>query len=53
METLTYDANNSLINDVVGVSDIVFNFTYNAQNQVDKITITKSKSVSVYQYSCK
>jgi hypothetical protein len=40
LEKLTYDANNRLINDVVGASDLIYAFTYNAQNQVDKITIT-------------
>ena len=40
IETLTYDANNRLVNDVVGESDIIYAFTYNAQNKVDKITIT-------------
>ncbi|MDZ7896846.1 MAG: hypothetical protein U5N85_02300 [Arcicella sp.] len=40
LERFTYDANNRLVNNVVGESDLVYSFTYNAQNQVDKITIT-------------
>lgn len=40
IETFTYDANNRLVNDVVGASDIIYAFTYNAQSKVDKITIT-------------
>jgi hypothetical protein len=39
-EKLTYDANNRLVNDVIGESDLAYAFTYNAQNKVDKITIT-------------
>ena len=39
-EKFTYDANNRLVNDIIGESDLTYAFIYNAQNQVDKITIT-------------
>jgi hypothetical protein len=39
IEKFTYDANNRLMNDIIGNSDLSYAFTYNTQNQVDKITI--------------
>jgi hypothetical protein len=45
-ENLTYDAQNRLITYAVNSSDLVFAFTYNGQNTVDKINITDKTAAS-------